>query len=89
MDIVRTFFCEIVSFFEAHKTKMSMLYTIAEKIFRIITTVEDDDTVLVNVERFQIFQMFHGSSTFRSKKALERGMNDIVVKDIVNCLAKP
>ena len=28
--------------------------------------------------------MFHGSSTFRSKIALERGMNDVVVKDIVN-----
>ena len=34
---------------------MSMLYTIAEKIFRIIATVEDDDTVLINIERFQIF----------------------------------
>ena len=54
-DIARTFFREIVSFFEAHKTEMSMLDTVAEKIFRIIATVEDDDTVLINIERFQIF----------------------------------
>ena len=39
----------------AWKEDMSMLYTIAEKIFRIIATVEDDDTVLINIERFQIF----------------------------------
>ena len=84
IDIARAFFCEVVSFLEAHKTKMPMLHTVAEKNFRIITTVEDDNAVLINVERFQIFQMFHGSSTFRSKKALERGMNEVVVKDIVN-----
>ena len=61
-----------------------MLDTVAEKIFRIITTVEDDDAVLINIERFQILQMFHGGSAFRSKIALERGMNDIVVKNIIN-----
>lgn len=73
MDVARTFFCEIVPFFEAHKTEMSMLHTVAEKIFRIIAPVKDDNTVLINVESFQIFQMFQGSSTFRSKIALERG----------------
>lgn len=80
MNIARAFFREIVSFLEANKTEMSMLDTVAEKIFRIITTVEDDDAVLINIERFQILQMFHGGSAFRSKIALERGMNDIVVK---------
>ena len=84
MNIARAFFREIVSFFEAHKTEMSMLDTVAEKIFRIITTVEDDDAVLINIERSQILQMFHGGSAFRSKIALERGMNDIVVKNIIN-----
>ena len=54
-DIARTFFREMVSFFEAHKTEMPMLDTVAEKIFRIIATVEDDDTVVINIERFQIF----------------------------------
>ena len=38
-------------FFEAHKTEMPMLNTVAEKIFRIIATVEDDDTVVINIER--------------------------------------
>lgn len=54
-DIARTFFREMVSFFEAHKTEMPMLDTVAEKIFRIIATVEDDDTVVINIERFQTF----------------------------------
>lgn len=45
----------MVFFFEAHKTEMPMLDTVAEKIFRIIATVEDDDTVVINIERFQIF----------------------------------
>jgi len=63
---------------------MAVFHTIAEHVFGIVTAVEDDNAVMIDVKSFQVFQMLKSGRTFRSKITVEGSMDDIVVKDIVN-----
>ena len=59
---------------------MVMCNAITEQVFRIITAVKDHNTVVVDIEVFQIFEMLNGGIAFRGQISVEGSMNDIVVK---------
>ena len=58
--------------------------TITEQVFRVISTVKNYNTVLIDIEVFEIFQMLNGSGAFGSQISMEGSMDDIIVKNVID-----
>ena len=63
---------------------MMMGNTITEQVFRVISTVKNYNTVLIDIEVFEIFQMLNGSGAFGSQISMEGSMDDIIVKNVID-----